>query len=182
MSFELQPNIESEKIKLIPLQAGHFEMLYKVASDPLLWEQHPNKNRYQKEIFKTFFQGAMESNGAFVVMDKATGEAIGSSRFYGYDKNKNSVSIGYTFIARNYWGKAYNRSLKTLMLDHAFKFVETVHFHIGANNIRSQKAIEKLGAIKIDEADIKYFGEQNTLNFIYEMRKDSWDGIMTPRH
>jgi RimJ/RimL family protein N-acetyltransferase len=174
MNFELQPQIENEFVKIVPLKREDFEALYKIASDPLIWEQHPNKNRYQKEVFEVFFKGAIESKGAFIVYDTKTGNAIGSSRFYEWDETKKSISIGYTFFARNCWGKPYNKSLKALMLNHAFKFAETVLFHIGANNIRSQKAIEKLSAVKIAEEEMKYYGEQNTLNFIYKIEKISW--------
>lgn len=54
MNFSIQPELESEKYQLIPLQQGDFDALYKVASDPKVWEQHPNKNRYEKGVLKTF--------------------------------------------------------------------------------------------------------------------------------
>ena len=60
------------------------------------------------------------------------------------------------------------------MLDHAFQYVESVFFHIGALNIRSQKAIEKLGAKKVDEVNMAYYGELNNLNFIYRIDKADW--------
>jgi RimJ/RimL family protein N-acetyltransferase len=136
MEFELQPTLENEFVKIRPLKEDDFEALYKVASDPLIWEQHPNKDRYKRDVFQTFFKGAMESKGAFLVFDNKTGEAIGSSRFYGFDKEAKSVVIGYTFLAKDHWGTTYNRALKTLMLNHAFRFADKVIFHIGAYNIR----------------------------------------------
>lgn len=166
-----QPDLENDYVKLKPLKEEDFEGLYQVASDPLIWEQHPNKTRYQKEVFRNFFEGAIESKGAFLVLDKKTGETIGSSRFYGFAPEKKSVSIGYTFLARKCWGKAYNKALKAVMLEYAFKHAEKVIFHIGACNIRSQKAIEKLGAIKTGEEEIAYYGETEKLNFIYEILK-----------
>ena len=175
MNFDLQPtDLKNELVTLIPLAQSDFEKLYSVASDPLIWEQHPNKNRYQKEAFQTYFKGAIESGGAFIVTDSKTAETIGSSRFTGYDPFKKSVEIGYTFLARDHWGTVYNHALKSIMLDHAFKFVDAVIFHIGANNIRSQKAIEKLGAKKTGEIEMKYYGEQNVLNYTYEIDKDNW--------
>ena len=175
MSFEFQPSLQNKTVKIVPLKAEDFEKLYSIASDPLLWEQHPSKTRYQKEVFEVFFKGAIESKGAFLVFDIVSGETIGTSRFYDYYENKKTISIGYTFIARSHWGKNYNSSLKNLMLEHAFRFVENVIFHIGANNIRSQKAIERLGAKKIDEQEISYYGEQNNLNFIYLIKKSSFE-------
>jgi RimJ/RimL family protein N-acetyltransferase len=177
MNFELQPEgLKNEFVTLTPLQQKDFERLYKVASDPLIWEQHPNKNRYRREVFETYFEGAMESGGAFLISDVKTGEPIGSSRYYEYDRDKSSVAIGYTFLARDHWGTTYNRAVKTLMLEHAFSFVENVIFHIGGNNIRSQKAIERLGAKKISELEMSYYGEQQQLNFVYCIHKPDWKG------
>jgi RimJ/RimL family protein N-acetyltransferase len=172
MTFEFQPHLENETVRIQPLLPTDFDILY--PSDPLIWEQHPNPNRYQREVFETFFKGALESGGAFLVFDKKTGEAIGSSRYCEYEPENQSVSIGYTFLARNHWGGIYNPALKALMLDHAFRFVRRVIFHIGAVNIRSQKAIEKLGAVKTGEAEIEYYGEAAKRNFIYCMEKESW--------
>ncbi|MES2763824.1 MAG: GNAT family N-acetyltransferase [Bacteroidota bacterium] len=172
--FELQPTLENEFVKIQPLKESDFETLYVVASDPLIWEQHPNKDRYKREVFEVFFQGAMESGGAFLVFDKQTNEAIGSSRFYELDPDKSTVAIGYTFFAKDHWGSTYNPALKKLMLHHAFQFVDSVHFHIGALNIRSQKAIERLGAKKISEMEVAYYGEPSKLNFLYEIKKEDW--------
>ncbi len=172
MEFDLQPtDLADEFVKLSPLKPGDFDKLYQVASDPLIWEQHPNKDRYKKEVFEIFFEGAIRSGGAFIVSDAKTGAVIGSSRFYKSDKDH--YAIGYTFLARDHWGTTHNRALKKLMLGHAFKFVDKIIFHIGANNTRSQKAIEKMGAKKIGEEEMEYYGEAKKLNFIYEIRRDS---------
>jgi RimJ/RimL family protein N-acetyltransferase len=170
----LQPVLESNLIRLQPLQETDFEALYTVASDPLIWEQHPNKNRYQRDVFKTYFEGAMESKGALLVLEKGTGEIVGCSRFYDFTPESKSILIGYTFIARKFWGRSYNRSMKELMMNHAFQFVDTILFHIGANNIRSQKAIERIGATKQRELAVAYHGEPEKLNFEYVITKQIW--------
>ncbi len=177
MTFELQPTLENELVRLVPLKLNDFESLYLAASDPLIWEQHPDRFRYQKKVFEKYFEGAIKSGGAFIIFDKKSGEVIGSSRYYDYDEVKKSIVIGYTFLARKYWGGIYNRAMKILMLDYAFNFVETVIFHIGAENIRSQKAIEKLGAMKVGEIEINYPGEDERLKFIYEIKKSMWAEI-----
>ena len=174
MPFDLQPRIENQWIKLEPLDSGDFDALYSVASDPLIWEQHPSKNRYQRDVFANFFKGAIESGGAFRVIDSTTGTLIGSSRYYDFDESTRTVAIGYTFISRNAWGRHYNRALKTLMLDHAFRFADRVIFHVGAENLRSRKAMEKLGAVHIGEAAVSYYGEQSHRNVIYKMDKVDW--------
>ncbi len=168
----LQPILQNKIIKLIPLKEKDFELLYNIAKDPLIWEQHPNKNRWQLEVFQNFFKGAVKSKGAFIIYDAQTNEAIGSTRFYDYKAEESEVSIGYTFYSRSHWGGKYNPAAKNLMLDYAFQFVNNVIFHIGAQNIRSQKAIEKLGAVKIREEEIAYYGEEPKLNFIYRIKKN----------
>jgi RimJ/RimL family protein N-acetyltransferase len=177
MNFTTQPTLENEKIILFPLQESHFEALYKVASDSKIWEQHPNRDRWKKEVFRTFFEGAMQSKGAFIIVDKTSKEPIGSTRFYDYNEQEKSILIGYTFYATSCWGKGINRAVKTLMLDYIFQFVSIVYFHIGAHNIRSQIAITRLGAEKMAEQEVTYFGEAPKLNFVYAISKDKWQTL-----
>jgi RimJ/RimL family protein N-acetyltransferase len=174
MPFDLQPRIQNKLIRLEPLGANDFERLYAVASDPLVWEQHPSKDRYQREVFQNFFKGAIESGGAFLVVDNTNDELIGSSRFYDFDESQRKVSIGYTFIARSRWGSSYNLALKTLMLDHAFRFVDRVIFQVGAENWRSRKAMEKLGGVYIGEEAVSYFGEASRPNVIFKIDAADW--------
>lgn len=174
--IDLQPtHLKNKYVDLLPLKPEHFETLYSVASDPLIWEQHPNKDRYKRAVFETFFKGALESKGAFLVLDGETHEAIGSSRFYEYDEANRSIAIGYTFLAKDHWGTTYNKALKTVMLNYAFGFADQVILHIGANNIRSQKAAERLGAVKTDEVEMEYYGEAKKLNFVYCITKRNWE-------
>lgn len=173
MTFNIQPtHLQNQFVKLVPLQETDFEELYSVANDELLWEQHPNKLRYQKPVFQNFFEGAMQSQGAFFIRETSTNEPIGSSRFYDYNPETNSILIGYTFIGRKFWGKGYNKAIKKLMMDYAFQYVDTIYFHIGAFNIRSQKALEKIGGEKIDEFEVEYFGEESKLNYIYRIQNN----------
>jgi RimJ/RimL family protein N-acetyltransferase len=165
--MNLQPtHLHSELVSLRPLAFTDFESLYQVASDPLIWEQHPNPDRYKHEVFQNYFKGALESGGAFIVLDEHN-QVIGSTRFYDYKPADSEVKIGYTFFVRACWGKLYNRSTKLLMLSYAFDFVNRVIFHVGANNIRSQKAMEKLGATKVGEEEVAYYGEATRLNYVY---------------
>jgi N-acetyltransferase len=147
--FDVQPHLAGELVELRPLREDDFGALYAAAADPLIWEQHPVRNRHEQDVFRDYFADLLGSGGALVVLDRRTGAVIGTSRFHGYDPEASEVEIGWTFIARAYWGGTYNRELKTLMLDHAFRFVENVVFLVGPNNIRSQRAMEKLGAVRI---------------------------------
>ena len=147
MPFELQPVLEGELLRLRPLRPEDFPDLYAVASDPLIWELHPARDRYKRDVFEGFFREALESGGALLATDARTGEVIGSSRFNGYDSDRSEIEIGWTFLARSRWGGAYNGEMKQLMLRHAFRFVKSVVFIIGPGNMRSRRAIEKLGAV-----------------------------------
>ncbi|MBK7873626.1 MAG: GNAT family N-acetyltransferase [Saprospiraceae bacterium] len=173
--FSIQPVLENDTILLRPLENEDFEALYQVASDPKIWEQHPNKDRWREEVFRVYFEGAMQSKGAFKIIDKATGQIAGSTRIYDYNEEENSILIGYTFYARVYWGKGVNLLAKALMLDYLFQYVSKVGFHIGAENIRSQIAIGRLGAKKVGEQEIAYYGEPSKLNYIYEVERVAWN-------
>jgi N-acetyltransferase len=171
MSFELQPILKGELIELRPLTAEDWEDLFAAGSDPLIWEQHPENDRYREEVFKIFFKDALESGGAFVVIDTKDKQIIGSTRFHGYDPEKSEIEIGWTFLARKYWGGRYNREMKQLMLTHAFRFVENVVFFVGENNIRSQRATEKIGAVESGTAKRVYGNRPTSLNIRYVIKK-----------
>lgn len=169
MAIDTQPTLENDVVLLLPLRQDDFEAVYHAASDPKVWEQHPNRDRWRREVFQKFFQGAMESRGAFKIVDKATGEVAGSTRFYNYNEAGRSILVGYTFYATKFWGKGLNPAVKNLMMDYIFAFVDTVYFHIGATNYRSQVAIQRLGAKKVGEEEVAYYGENPKLNFVYEI-------------
>jgi N-acetyltransferase len=138
--------LRGELVELRPLTHEDFDALFEVARDPLIWEQHPERDRHRPEVFREFFRGAMASGGAFAVLDRATGRVIGSSRYFGYDEQAGEIEIGWSFLARAYWGGKYNGEMKRLMLDHAFRHVQRVVFLVGPDNRRSQRALEKIGA------------------------------------
>jgi RimJ/RimL family protein N-acetyltransferase len=171
MSFELQPHLKGGLIELRPLIPDDWADLFAVASDPLIWEQHPENDRYKKDVFKIFFKEALESGGAFVVIDTKNQQIIGSTRFYGYEAEKSEIEIGWTFLARKYWGGRYNREMKQLMLNHAFRFVENVVFLVGQTNFRSQRAMEKIGASRTGLVKRTYGNHPPALNMKYVIKK-----------
>lgn len=175
--INLRPELENELIHLVPLNEQDFEKLYQVASDPLIWEQHPTSDRYKREVFQLFFDGAIKSKSAFLVFDKKSKELIGSSRYYDYKEDENTIAIGYTFLARKYWGGTYNKALKKLMLNYIFQHVHTVLLHVGKKNIRSQKALLNIGAQKIKEVDFNYYGD-NVVHYEYAIKKEDWKMIV----
>jgi RimJ/RimL family protein N-acetyltransferase len=147
MTFDLQPTLKGDLLELRPLRPDDFVALFAVASDPRIWEQHPASDRYREDVFRAFFREALESGGALLALDAKDGRVIGSSRFHGYDAERSEIEIGWTFLARSHWGGTCNGEMKRLMLEHAFRFVDRVVFLIGPHNYRSQRAVEKLGAV-----------------------------------
>ena len=151
-----QPTLDGPRLHLRPIQASDFDALYAVASDPLIWETHPERDRYTRPKFEIFFRGALECGGGLAVVLRADGRLVGSSRFLSLETRapsdrvpvpagETAIEIGYSFLARELWGGSYNRELKSLMLTHAFRSVENVEFYVGENNLRSRGAMEKVG-------------------------------------
>jgi N-acetyltransferase len=167
-----QPVLKGQFLELRPLRSEDFDGLFRVASDPLIWEQNPHRNRYQEEIFRKFFGDALASGGALIAVESETGQAIGSSRYHSFDQDKSEVRIGFTFLARSCWGGRFNGEMKRLMLDHAFRFVNTVIFVVGVENFRSQKAVEKLGALRAGTT----LDSGGADCFVYRLGVKEWEG------
>jgi len=171
---ELQPHLVGELLELRPLRAEDWDELFAVASDPAIWEQHPLRERYKEELFRDFFNGGLKSGGAFVAIDRKTGRIIGSSRYADYDPEKREVEIGWTFLATSYWGGVYNREMKRVIEHHAlhlaFQYVDTVVLNVGVSNLRSQKAVEKIGGVVRGRKDVDFRG--TTLeHLVYEIKR-----------
>ena len=172
--IDLQPTLTGELIELRPLRPGDFDALFSAASDPLIWEQHPESDRYQPDVFQKYFDGALESKGAFAIIERKSGRIIGSSRYCNLDSKTSEVEVGWTFLERQFWGGTYNRELKKLMLDHAFQFVERVVFVVGEKNLRSQKALQKIGARFLKKKDLPACDSPPALNLVFVITRDSY--------
>ena len=173
--MDRQPVLEGERLLLRPLRADDWEALFAVASDPEIWAIHPQHDRWQEPVFRAYFADALKQGGALVVIDKASGAIIGGSRMQAYDPaDGGSVEIGWTFLARSHWGGAFNRELKRLMLGHALKFVERVDFRIGEDNLRSRRAMEKIGGRLSDRSDIVETASGPVRHVVYEITRDSF--------
>jgi RimJ/RimL family protein N-acetyltransferase len=169
MNAKLQPVLENEKVLLRPLTQDDFEDLYKVASDPLVWEQHQCKDRYVLEVFTTLFEESIASKGAMVIIDKTTHKIMGSSRFKVVDEAEGVIEIGWSFLNRAYWGGQFNRSFKKLMVNHALQYYKRVVFYVNSENYRSQKAMEKLGGKKENDNSATWVRPvEDTLTYVID--------------
>jgi len=169
-NFDLQPHLVGDLLELRPLCDKDWDGLFAAASDPLIWEVHPSHDRYKEDVFREYFREAMASGGALVVVDRQAGKIVGSSRYFRYGPNQDEIEIGWTFLSRAYWGGVYNREMKRLMLDHAFKFVDAVVFLVATTNVRSRKAVEKIGGVLTGRRDYRTLHGTAIEHVIYEIR------------
>lgn len=176
MPLDTQPVLQGELISLRPLREEDYDALYAVAKDPLIWEQHPASDRYQPDVFRQFFRDAMESGGALIATGTETGRVIGSSRYHAYNEQRRDVEIGWTFLARDLWGGRYNGEMKRLMLTHAFAAVDTVFFLVGPGNIRSQRAVERLGGVRTGMRNDPHGRE----SIVYALTPEAYAAAVTP--
>jgi RimJ/RimL family protein N-acetyltransferase len=170
-----QPVLEGERLLLRPLRPDDWDALFAVASDREIWAIHPVHDRWQEPVFRAFFDGALANRGAVAVIDKQTGAIVGSSRWQDHDPaDGGSVEIGWTFLARSHWGGLFNPELKRLMLAHAFTHVRRVVFLVGETNLRSRRALEKIGARLTDRTDVTFIGGRDVRHVIYEITRESF--------
>lgn len=174
MKINLQPVLEDQLVILRPLQRGDFEDLFRISHNPLVWQQHPAKERSEIGGFSRFFQDALDSGSAFCILDKKNKNIIGTTRFNPSAEISNAIEIGWTFIAPEFWGGTINKSIKNLMLEHAFTGYEYVLFYIHSENFRSQKAVEKIGARPVKMLENKRLTERFTASMIYMIAKDDF--------
>lgn len=173
MEPDRQPILTGERVVIRPLRAEDWEPLYAVAADPLIWELHPAHDRWQEPVFRRFFEEALACGGGLAIVDKATGRIIGSSRYDAHDPANDEIEIGWTFLGRDYWGGAYNREIKRLMLDHIHLYVGTVVFIVGQDNLRSRRAMEKIGGRLIEGRHHRGTGGVFPDHVIYAIRRDA---------
>jgi RimJ/RimL family protein N-acetyltransferase len=174
-SFELQPTLRGETVELRPMRPEDYDAVYAAAKDPLIWEQHPDRERYKPEVFRDYFQSGIDSGGAFAIVDLASGRIIGSSRYWNYKPNESEIEIGWTFLERVYWGGARNGEIKQLMLRHAFRYVERVVLVVGEHNIRSQRAVEKIGGRRERIQPRPSPSGEQRMNVIFVITRESFE-------
>lgn len=174
--MDRQPVLEGERLLLRPLSESDWDALYAVAADRELWAAHPSHDRWQEPVFRAFFDDALAKGGALAIVDKASGEMIGSSRFQYSDRlaEEGALEIGWSFLARRYWGKGYNAEFKRLMLEHAFRHVDRVVFRVGAENAISRKAMSNIGGRLTGETFIEERAGRPVEHVVYEITRESF--------
>ncbi len=171
MTFAFQPTLIGDTLLLRPVVASDWDAIFAAASDPLIWELHPVHDRYTEASFRPYFATQLAGGGTLIVIDRATNKVIGWSTYGNYLPERSRVEIGWTFLVRAHWGTSTNREMKHLMLSHAFGHVETVTFRIGPDNLRSRRAIEKIGGVLTDETDDIIIHGKAVSHLVYAIHK-----------
>lgn len=175
--LDRQPTLQGEQVLLRPLEADDWQALFAVASDPLIWEQHPAHDRWQEPVFRAFFDDALAQGGALAVIDRASGAIIGSSRYQGLEREGGgSVEIGWTFLARSHWGGPTNLAMKRLMVGHALASIAECRFAVGETNWRSRKAMEKIGGRLTSRTEMRGMAGDQRNHVLYVIGTDEWAG------
>ena len=145
------PVLENDRVKLSLLDLSNYSNLTDIAKEDQLIYYSPSDISTQeklREYAKVAVKGYYEKTIIpFLVFDKLNGEFAGSTRFGLIDYNNKVLHIGWTWIGKRFQGTGLNKNMKFLMLQYAFEVLEfdKVEFKIDERNIKSRKAVEKLG-------------------------------------
>ena len=173
--MDRQPTLAGERLVLRPLVPEDFDALFAVAADREIWALHPAHDRWQEPVFRGFVDEALASGGAFVVVDRASGSIIGSSRYAQPDPDHpDELEIGWSFLARAYWGRGYNAEAKRLLIAHALAHYPRVIFQVGTDNVISRKAMENIGGILTGRTRVFERGGDMVEHVIYEITRESF--------
>ena len=173
--MDRQPTLTGERLLLRPLRADDWDALFAVASDPLVWDQHPEPERWREPTFAEYFASLLNRGGSLAVIDKISGTLIGTSRFqYGSREDGGTIEIGSTFLARSHWGGAVNRELKRLMVTHALQSVAQVEFWVGQANLRSCRALDKIGARLVDRVEPVEIAGRQMPHAVYAISREDF--------
>ncbi|WP_369026953.1 GNAT family N-acetyltransferase [Qipengyuania sp. RANM35] len=174
--MDRQPTLETERLTIRPMTEADREPLYAIASDPMIWEQHPIHDRWKREVFDAFFDEGMESGGALAIVRKSDGQILGSSQYKGFDPDDGgSIEVGWTYLDRSCWGKGINPEMKRAMLAHAFQDLATVRFRVGDTNYRSRNALEAIGAVRTERYELAKYQGKRIVHLVYEISRDDFE-------
>lgn len=175
--FDFQPRLSGDLIAMRPYQAADYQALFAAASDPLIWAMHPMQDRWREPVFKDYIEDAFTDRGGLVAIDRASGDIIGYSRYSERFAAPGEIEIGWTFLARGYWGGPYNSDMKRLMLTHAFRHYDRVIFRVGEINLRSRRALEKIGGVLTDRRQMAAHGGREVIHVVYMIERTAFAGI-----
>ncbi|WP_413381951.1 GNAT family N-acetyltransferase [Alkalihalobacillus sp. 1P02AB] len=144
--------LQNVAVQLVPVRTEHIDGIYKAAHDSRIWK-HMSVDLMEKENVIQYVNDALQRKGkdfAFVIVNNSSKEIIGVTWFLDYSAANKSVEIGSTWLNPTYWRSTINTNCKYLLLKYCFEELKLnrVQIKTGHENIRSQKAIERIGATK----------------------------------
>jgi RimJ/RimL family protein N-acetyltransferase len=143
--------LSGQIVELVPLEIAHLEELYTLASDQRIWQFIPadcsKRERFDEAYAFALSERETGTHYPFVVLYRATGKLIGSTRLFDMVEKDRKLEIGWTWITAEHWGTAVNLECKLLLLTYCFEVLQArrVQIKTDENNIRSRKAIAKIG-------------------------------------
>jgi RimJ/RimL family protein N-acetyltransferase len=147
--------LEGSVVRLEPLALSHLAPLSEVAFDEALWRYSPTPPVRNPAELKGYIQSALHDAASgfalpFVTVHRASGQAIGSTRFGNYVPEHRRVEIGWSWVARPWQRSAVNTETKFLMLGYAFDVLNCirVEFKTDDRNEQSRRALARLGAME----------------------------------
>ncbi|MGR3542518.1 MAG: GNAT family N-acetyltransferase [Hasllibacter sp.] len=174
MSFPVPRRLEGEALILRPMEAADAGPLAEAIADPLIWEQHPSKERGTPAGARTYADWLAAIGGTMIARRRGSGEVAGASRYYRTeDLPPGAWAIGFTVLVRDLWGGTANREMKALMLPPLFAVSDEVWFHIAPGNLRSQRATAKLGAVRREDAMVDHYAGKH-LSQRWVLHRTDW--------
>lgn len=174
-----------ETVRLVPLENSHKTELSRILLSPEVWE-FTWRTIHTAEELDQVLTTAMENknNGSqlpFTIIDQTTGAIMGTTRIGDIDLNNRNVEIGWTWLSPPYWGTGANTECKYLLLRHCFEELKLirVQFSVSGQNVRSQRAVERIGARKegvFRKHRIKQDGSIHD-NIFYSIVDDEWPQV-----
>ena len=179
--------LEDELIRLEPITLEHIQQMLPLSSDSDVWRWYTEDLTHPEDLKKWMMKLLDASRGGsqmtYAVLSKSTNEVVGSSSYGHIDWEEHCIEIGWTWLAKKYIGTGINKHMKFLMLQHAFSTmqIERLELRTDEDNIRSRKAMEKIGA-KYDGTLRSHRATQggrrrNTV--LYSILRGEWPSIRT---
>jgi RimJ/RimL family protein N-acetyltransferase len=149
--------LRGQYVYLETLQQEHMDILKSLAQDARLWEYTKTilvndtfEEQFQRYMHTAFDERNTGGQHSFVIRQASDNAVIGMTRFYKIEASQKRLSIGYTWYVPGVWGQVHNKECKLLLLQYVFEKLrfQRVEFEVAHQNLRSQKAVEKIGGVR----------------------------------
>jgi N-acetyltransferase len=177
--------LEDGWARLEPLEEKHFELLLPTAMQPMIWEFTMARIR-SAEDFRKYFDTAIaerlqQRSYPFAIFDKQQNEYVGCTRFGNVDLKNKKVEIGWTWLHPKLHGAGFNKHCKFLLLEYCFEKLLLIRVELKTSslNLRSQKAMLKIGAVKEGTLRKNFINDDGTVrdSVYFSFLDEEWPGV-----